>query len=433
MKNLLVDAFLRFGNRYLRLYGESMLPSHRKAFLNFTQCRTETYGKLISACPQCGQCEESSGACRNRACPKCNNSCTQSWIKRQKERFPRIPYHHLVFTVPSELRYLARQNQSVFYEKLMEAVANTLTAFGQSPRWVNGRIGFLSVLHTWDSKLNFHPHVHVLLLGGYLGDDGHFVEVKRKVMFPHSAMQVRYKTVFLNSLKKALNERVPNFFWKLPWVIYSKKTFPGTHNVLDYLGRYIKRIGIAPSRILKVDKHGVEFKYRHRIGKGKSEFKKMRLDGEEFLRRYLQHILPKGFIRVRYYGLLHPYFKEELEGVKKEVEGEKEAEVMEKEDKKRCSDCRLPMMTSFLILPAFIKRGKKRKKGSEFYINSVSVEPQKRNDEKTAYNQLIEPTAPFPARGSLSSVAYVPGEPRAGRGVSTPLNGLRLISTFYRL
>jgi len=386
--NLLTEVLRRFGRRYFAEYGDRMLPGHIKALLNFEECRTDTYGKLQSICEGCGIAEESSGACKNRACPKCNNSCTLSWIERQKARFPRTSYHHLVFTVPEELRYLARKNQKIFYTALMDAVSNTLVHFGAAPKWVNGQIGFLSVLHTWDSKLLIHPHVHVLLMGGYLNDRGEWKEVERKVMFPHSAMSVRFKTVFLKSLREAFSEKIPSDIWKLPFVIYSKQNHPGSLNVLEYLGQYIKRIGISPFRIVKVDKHSVTFKYRHRMEDGPSEFREMTVSGFEFLRRYLQHILPKGFIRVRYFGLLHPYFKEELRKIR-DLAPIQSPTLEEPAKAKHCKECRLPMVTTFLILPSFYRRPKKV--GGEFYISKVEESINDDYMKKPAYNKLIEP------------------------------------------
>jgi len=414
--NRLCEVLHRFSLKYLLKFGESMPYGHRKALLNFEDCRTDTYGRLESVCHDCGTVEESNGACRNRACPKCNNSCTKSWIERRKARFPHTSYHHLVFTVPDELRYLARKNQKVFYTALMDAVSNTLIAFGSAPKWVNGKIGFLTVLHTWDTKLNIHPHVHVLLMGGYLNDGGVWVEINRKVMFPHSAMQVRYKTVLLKSLRDAFEEKIPSDFWKRPFVIYSKKAFPGDNNILEYLGQYIKRIGISPSRITHVDKHGVTFKYRQRVKGGPSEYREMTVSGEEFLRRYLQHVLPKGFIRVRYFGLLHPYFKDQLAGIADSIKPPPEMTVEEEPIQfKRCKECRLPMVTTFLLLPSFF--GTRKKKGGEFYIKKDDDQDINGNNEnitEPAYNKLIESTAVFPSRRLLTpSVAPDGGFPPA--------------------
>ena len=364
---------------------------HKKALLNFNECRTEKYGLLEEVCTACGLVETKRGACRNRACPKCNNSRTEEWIEDAKRRLPNIPYFHMVFTVPSELHYIARKNQSVFYDKLMRAVGETLVAFGESPEFVQGKIGFMSVLHTWDSKLRFHPHVHVLMAGGFLNSAGTFVPIKKEAAFPTHAMSCRYKTVLLKSLREELDEKIPSSFWNLAWVVYCKKTFPGTNDVVSYVGRYIKRIGIGPSRILKVDNKGVVFKYRHRLNKKETEFREMRLDGEEFMRRYLQHILPKGFVRIRYYGLLHTYNSEALARIKSENgDGVEEKEELKK---KECDECAVKRITIKEIRPWWFGL---RKKGGKFYLYKEEMKTKTgiaSNDGAPPHNKLLKPTA----------------------------------------
>ena len=368
-----------------------MPPSHRKALLNFKECRTEKYGLLEAACPSCGIVETKRGACRNRACPKCNNSRTEEWIEAARARLPNVPYFHMVFTVPTELHYIARKNQSVFYDKLMKAVGETLTAFGLGQKWVHGRIGFMSVLHTWDSKLRFHPHVHVLMLGGYQDSTGTFVPIERENVFPTHALSCRYKTVLLKWLREELQEKIPSNFWKLPWVVYTKKAFPGTCDVVTYLGRYIKRIGIGASRIEKVDKHGVAFRYRHRLNRNESEYRLMRLDGEEFMRRYLQHILPKGFVRIRYYGLLHTTNAAELEKIKDEYD---EEEIEEKEEKLEPSDCKVCAVKMEIIREVLPWWAVARKKRWKFYLLKGVAEKGLRETNHGAppYNKLFKPT-----------------------------------------
>ena len=388
--NKLIAAFNRLAPKYLAQYNEGMLPSHRKALLNFKECRTEKYGLLEEACPSCGEVEIKRGACRNRACPKCNNSRTEEWIESARARLPNVPYFHLVFTVPSELHVIARRNQSLFYDKLMKAVGETLTAFGKSSKWLHGKIGFMTVLHTWDLKLRFHPHVHVLLLGGYQDSTGAFVPIERENAFPTHALSVRYKTVLLKSLRDGLSENIPSRFWKLAWVVYNKKTFPGTGDVVSYLGRYIKRIGIGASRILKVDKHGVEIKYRHRLNRNESEFRPMRLSGEEFMRRYLQHILPKGFVRLRYFGLLHTQCAEELQRIKEDNEGQ--IEEFEKEPEvSMCKTCAVEKVKVRELRPWWAKE---RKRGWKFYLLKGDAEKGRGETSGGAppYNNLFNPT-----------------------------------------
>jgi Putative transposase/Transposase zinc-binding domain len=372
--NKLIEAFTRFAPKYLAKFGADMPRSHRKALLNFKECRTEKYGLLEEACPSCGLVETKRGACRNRACPKCNNSRTEEWIETAKKRLPNVPYFHLVFTVPSELHFIARKNQSIFYDKLMKAVGETLTAFGASPQWVQGQIGFMSVLHTWDSKLNYFPHVHVLMLGGFRDPAGKFVPIQRETVFPTHCLSKRFKTVLLKSLRDELGENIPSKFWKLAWVVYNKKTFPGTQDVIAYLGRYIKRIGIGASRIEKVDKHGVRFRYRHLMAQGKSEFRPMTLSGEEFMRRYLQHILPKGFVRLRYFGLLHTRYAPELEQIKR-GNGEEITEEVESTPND-CTVCAVPKVVVKEIRPWWEGR---KKKGWKFYIFKGAMKPAAQN------------------------------------------------------
>ena len=425
--NKLVDALNRFSGKYLRHYRDRMPIGHLKALSNFTHCRTEAYGKFVGACTGCGLIEESYGACRNRACPKCNNSGTSEWIEKAKARLPNTSYFHMVFTVPSELHSIGRRNQKVFYEKLMAAVGETLTAFGASRKWVHGRIGFMTFLHTWDSKLNFHPHVHVLAMGGYLDEKGDWVAVQRGELFPARALSKRFKTVFLKSLRQSLGENIPSTFWKLPWVVYSKKTFPGTQSVIEYLGRYVKKIGIGASRLLRVDKKGVVLKYRHRLGRESHEFRSMRLTGEEFMRRYLQHVLPKGFVRLRYCGLVHPYFEKELARIRGRVATEVKEEIGTVPPVKACRECQGPLVEVARQVPSFFTRRKKRR-GNSIYRRERGRAMGKKGGA-SPHNKLIEPIARGRHVACGASAAPVPAG-RVRTGLAPPPCS-RLISTLY--
>jgi hypothetical protein len=413
--NKLIQAFARFAPKYMAKYQSDMPYRHKKALLNFKECRTEKYGLLEEACPSCGLVETKRGACRNRACPKCNNSGTEEWIEKAKKRLPNVPYFHLVFTVPSELHFIARRNQAVFYDKLMKAVGETLTAFGASDKWVHGQIGFMSVLHTWDSKLLYFPHVHVLMLGGYLDSAGEFVPIQRENVFPTRCLSKRFKTTLLKSLRDALDENIPSKFWNLAWVVYNKKTFPGTQDVVTYLGRYIKRIGIGASRIERVDKHGVCFRYRHRLNEGKSEFRSMALSGEEFMRRYMQHILPKGFVRIRYVGLLHTRFALELERIKRN-NGEVIEQPEDKPVEKPCKECDVPRVVVREIRPWW--EGLRKRSGNSISLREamevnakaraeMNLDGSRGRDRAPPHNNLVE----RPAGGRHDARLR---EPRAG-------------------
>ena len=392
--NKLAQVFERFGTAYAFKYEDQMPIGHLKALKNISDCRTSSFGKWVGGCTSCGLVEEINGACRNRACPKCNNSRTDEWIAIQKERLPKTAYHHLVFSVPSELRVIARRNQRVFFQRLLWAVSETLIAFGQGDQQVHGQIGFMTVLHTWDSKMNFHPHVHVLMMSGYRDKLGQWVPVDRKHIFPNDALSIMYKTKFLKALRSDLDENIPSSFWELEWVVYTKKEFAGTTHVIEYLGRYVKRLGISSARILSVDKSGVEIKYRHRNSRHNHEWRPMKLSGEEYLRRYLQHVLPKGFVRVRYYGLLNHHQADLLEGIRSQIDGVvkevEEKEAMEKEERK-CRICMLPLVTLINIVPAFFKA--RQKKAMKFYIYNRGEKELRTKDGSSAYNKLIEQTA----------------------------------------
>jgi hypothetical protein len=283
----------------------------------------------------------------------------------------------------------------------------------------------MSVLHTWDSKLHYFPHVHVLMLGGYMDSTGTFVPIERENVFPTRCLSKRFKTVLLKSLREELKENIPSNFWNLAWVVYIKKTFPGTQDVISYLGRYIKRIGIGPSRIERVDKHGVKFRYRHRLNEGKSEFRSMAVSGEEFMRRYLQHILPKGFVRIRYVGLLHPRFAVELGKIKRD-NGEEIIEEEAKPVESACAVCVVPMVVVKNIRPWW-EGWRKRK--CKFYIlkETMEAKAQTRGQMGLVYslrpkgapshNNLVERTAGGrhdsrlrePRAGSLTTRPYGPG------------------------
>ena len=229
-----------------------------------------------------------------------------------------------------------------------------------------------------------------MMLGGFLNHEGQFERVQRKVVFPNNCLAKRFKTVLLKSLRKELGERIPSSFWKLAWVVYTKKNFASHHNVVEYLGRYIKRIGIGASRIVKVDKGGVVFKVRHRLNRHQSEMREMSISGEEFLRRYLQHVLPKGFVRLRYFGLLHPYWAAALEKIRMENEEEGIEENEEQESETNCKECELPLVTVERILPWFQRR---EKWGRKFYMNKTSDPIQETEMKKPAHNNLLKPTA----------------------------------------
>jgi Putative transposase/Transposase zinc-binding domain len=356
-ENRLITVFNTFGERYLNEYFDNMLPGHRKAFRDISRCRTVAHGMIEWKCEECKERYYTFGACRNRACPKCNSLKNIEWIKSRCDRFPNVNYYHIVFTVPDILRYLARRNQKIFYALLLSSVHNTLRAFSDSKKWINGKTGYMTILHTWDSKLNLHPHVHVLFLGGYLNDNSEWIPVSSSKVFPNEAMSVHFKTILLKSLREHFQEKIPSEFWKTKWIVYTKKAETGDSHVIEYLGAYVKKIAIASSRIVDVNDANVTFKYRHYNARHDIQMKTMTVSGFEFLRRYMQHVLPHNFVRVRYYGLMNPTYFEEIKKIKNSEGSISHSDRNSLNDSNlryfQCSTCQKPFLMTMVIFPYY--------------------------------------------------------------------------------
>ena len=393
---MLIEAFKRFGPAYLEKYQDSMLPGHKKALHDILACREGKFGKVGLACETCGLVEEMNGACRNRACVKCNGCRVREWIEKTKKRLPGVTYYHLVFTIPSELRDIARRNQKVFYQRMFWAVKETLFNYTDS-QWIKGDIGFISFLHTWDTKLLFHPHLHVVVLGGYFGACGRFVKLDREQFIPNSVLSKKFKTCFLNSLRDDLKQNIPSPFWKQKWVVFTKRSFDSSESVIEYLGRYVKKLAISESRMVALTNDGVSFRYRQHKGRNeKPEKKIMFLPGEDFLRRYFQHVLPARFVRVRYNGLLHTAHNDFLEMLREEEGQMTPEEEIEPKPQKLCKECMLPLVTAYMLIPAFLRGSAKLQKGNVLYnIPGVPPDPQIHDyyekNKNPAYNNLLEP------------------------------------------
>jgi len=293
-----------FGPEYFAQYGERMLPSHSRALRDLVVCRTEALGGHLAQCDQCGHQHYSYHSCRNRSCPQCHTNESARWLeKRQAELLP-IPYFHVVFTLPEELRTLVSRHQKTLYGILFKSAAEALLSLSADPRYVGGNVGILSVLHTWTRQLGRHPHVHCLVTGGGLTADGHWLGARKKYLVPVAALSILFRARFMALARKALPDEVfAESLWEKNWVVYCKPAIQGSRKLLDYLGRYVHRIAITNRRILAIHKGQVTFEYKDSKD---NRWKKYTLPGAEFLRRFLQHVLPRGFHKVRYYGLLGP-------------------------------------------------------------------------------------------------------------------------------
>ena len=300
----LADIIAKYGGEYLNKFGIPMLPSHKRAIADILACRTESMGGHLHECDACGHQHYSYHSCKNRSCPKCHVSDTKRWVEKREAELLPVRYFHVVFTLPQELRDNMRSNQSKLYSILMQAASEMLMKLALDPKHVGGKLSILSVLHTWTRAMEFHPHVHMLVPAGGLDTDGYWRTTRKKWLVPVKALSRLFRARFMKLAQKALpEESFPQDVWKKEWVVYCKPPLTNSKKVLRYLGRYVHRIAIVNSRIESIDNGNVTFRYQE-SATGKQ--KKMTLTAMEFLRRYLQHVLPQGFHKVRYYGLLSP-------------------------------------------------------------------------------------------------------------------------------
>lgn len=297
-------AVRQFGPAYTARFGAAMPAGHRRALEDLAACRTAAMGGHVTQCDTCGVEHFVYHSCRHRQCPTCHGVSTRAWTAaRERELLP-VPYFHVVFTLPAELRTIVRSHQRVLLGALMQSAAEALQALAADRHYLGGTIGILAVLHTWTRTLEYHPHVHCLVPGGAVAADGTWRKARGTYLVPVRALSVGFRTRFLLRWKRLLPEVViPASVWKKAWVVYAKPTVQGADCVLRYLARYVHRAAITDARIVRVDATTVTFRYRDATARG---WRTMTLRGDEFLRRFLQHVLPRGFHKVRYYGFWRP-------------------------------------------------------------------------------------------------------------------------------
>ncbi|MHC5112520.1 MAG: IS91 family transposase [Planctomycetota bacterium] len=303
------DILHRYGDGYLEAHGHGMLPSHRRAIRDILRCRTPVMGGHLFACDRCHHRVFAYHSCRNRSCPKCHTRDTDRWIEARRRELLPVPYFHVVFTVPDEWRQVIRRHQKPLYGILMKAAAKSLIKLATDPHYVGGLVGILAVLHTWTRTMVFHPHVHCLVpAGGVERDassgDSRWLPARSNYLVPVKALSRVFRGMFVDMVKKAMPcLTIPRMRQGREWVVYAKPTVQGADAVLNYLGRYVHRIAISNSRIVSIDDGRVTFRYQK---SGETSWKTMSLSAHEFLRRFMQHVLPRGVHKVRYYGLWAP-------------------------------------------------------------------------------------------------------------------------------
>jgi hypothetical protein len=318
------DVFRRYGAQYRDEHHTSMSPVQWRVMQAIEECRTAALGGHVEQCDNesCHHQRISYNSCGNRHCPKCQSLARAAWIEDRKSELLEVPYFHVVFTLPEEIAAIAYQNKAVIYNVLFTATAETLLTIAADPKHLGAQIGFFAVLHTWGQNLMHHPHLHCVVPGGGLSPDGErWIACRPDFFLPVRVLSRLFRRLFLASLEQAFDDEELRFvsalkplsdpeafrrclalLRKKEWVVYAKKPFAGPLQVLEYVGRYTHRVAISNSRLLKIEDGKVTFRYKDY--RDSSAQKTMTLAADEFIRRFLLHVLPPGFHRIRYYGLM---------------------------------------------------------------------------------------------------------------------------------
>ena len=316
------DVFRRYGEAYRHKHDASMSGEQRRVMAAIEVCRTAVLGGHLERCDQCDYERNCFNSCRDRHCPKCQSLARAQWIEHRLAELLDCPYFHVVFTVPDEIAAIAYQNKGVVYDILFHTTAETLKTIGADPKHLGAEIGFFAVLHSWGQNLMFHPHLHCVAPGGGLSADGQrWVRCRARFFLSVRVLSRLFRRLFLESMEKAFNCGKLRFFAALEflrnphafaeriaqaketdWVVYTKRPFAGPQQVLDYVGRYTHRVAISNNRLIDLDNGRVKFHWKDY--RDNSQIKVMDLEADEFIRRFLLHVLPEGFQRIRYYGFL---------------------------------------------------------------------------------------------------------------------------------
>lgn len=316
------DIFRRYGRDWRDKHGGSMSTAQRRVMTAIEVCRTAALGGQIEQCDHCGHRLICYRSCRNRHCPKCQSLARAEWIQRRQAELLDCEYFHVVFTVPEQIAAIAWQNKKVVYSILFRATAETLRTIAADPKHLGADIGFFAVLHTWGSNLSHHPHLHCVVPGGGISPDAScWISCRPGFFLSVRVLSRLFRRLFLEHLQRAFDTGRLRFFHaledlrrpdrftshlapvrKVEWVVYAKRPFAGPEQVLDYVGRYTHRVAISNNRLLAIDNDQIRFQWKDYRSRG--QVKTMTLSAEEFIRRFLLHVLPNGFRRIRYYGFL---------------------------------------------------------------------------------------------------------------------------------
>ena len=317
------DIFRSHGPAWRQANAGHVRLDQLKVMSAIESCRTAALGGHVARCEDCAYTTIAYNSCRNRHCPKCQGAAAKQWLAEREAELLPVPYYHVVFTLPAAIADIGYQNKAVIYDILFKASAETLVTIAADPKHLGARIGITSVLHTWGSALTHHPHVHMIVPGGGISPDGQrWVSCRPGFFLPVRVLSRLFRRLFLEKLIAAHAAGRLSFFGdhaplaackaftayvsplrKIEWVVYSKPPFGGPQAVLAYLSRYTHRVAIANSRLIAFDQQGVTFKWKDYRIEGRDRYKRMTLATDEFIRRFLIHVLPKGLHRIRHYGL----------------------------------------------------------------------------------------------------------------------------------
>jgi hypothetical protein len=315
------DVFRTYEKDFFAQWGQVLSPQQRKAFQAIRDCRTAALGGHVEQCDECGHRVISYNSCRDRHCPKCQATSRAKWLAAREAELLPVPYFHVVFTLPQKIGGLALQNAREIYRILFRAVSETLLTIAADPRRLGAAIGFLAILHTWGQNLHLHPHLHCVVPGGGIGAGARWVGCRKSFFLPVRVLSRLFRKKFLIYLRKAFRKGKLRFHGEMAaltnpatfealcrqagsieWVVYAKPPFGGPRQVLKYLARYTHRVAISNRRLLSLQDGKVTFQWKDYASGNKT--KTMTLDAVEFIRRFLLHILPAGFVRIRQYGFL---------------------------------------------------------------------------------------------------------------------------------
>ena len=313
------DIFNRFFPSYMEQYSPSAIQI--KTAHNIINCKTGAYGSNTSVCEDCGKIHIHHNSCRNRCCPMCQAIPKEIWMDSRREDVLDAPYFHLVFTVPDILNPVILSNQKLLYDALYHAASATINELAADTKYLGAKVGYICILHTWGSEMNFHPHIHTILLGGGLTSKNQWKDNGNDFFLSIRVISKVFRGKYLEELKLLWKDEKLQFYgssekyrnhylfkelldtcYSIEWVPYCKKTFNGAQSVINYLGKYTHRIAISNYRIISMDEKTVTFSVKDYHNEGK--WKKITLSGIEFIRRFLMHVPPKRFVRIRHYGLL---------------------------------------------------------------------------------------------------------------------------------